>query len=159
MRGATTGFIRFGGWAIYAEQMGSTASVARQGIAQQCPERFLCRPKPPLVHVNMHERAVDEVRFHRCLERRMVCEVSLSRYAGYIARLPCLAGSPNEPIIAPIKNGPETSATSGRAKVGCIHCVLTHACMCENGAVILDLYSRPPPLGIMLCMTLLGNGQ
>ena len=35
--------------------------------------------------------------------------------------------------------------------------------LCENGAVILDLYlaalSAGPPLGIMLCMTLLGNGQ
>ena len=39
MRGATTAFIRFRGWAFDAEQMGSTASLARQGIAQQCPER------------------------------------------------------------------------------------------------------------------------
>jgi hypothetical protein len=156
MRGAGAGFIRFGCWPFDAEQVGSEASLARQGIAQQCPERFLCRPKPPLVHVNMHERAVDEVRFHRCLERSMVCEVSLSRYAGYIARLPCLAGSPNEPTIAPIKNGPERSATSGRAKVGCIHCVRTgpSSLICTPAAL-----SAGPPLGIMLCMTLLGNGQ
>ena len=39
MRGAGAGFIRFRGWAFDAEQMGSTASLARQGIAQQCPER------------------------------------------------------------------------------------------------------------------------
>jgi transposase len=39
MRGAAPTFIGFGGWAIYAEQMGSTASLARQGIAEQCPER------------------------------------------------------------------------------------------------------------------------
>jgi hypothetical protein len=39
MRGAASAFLRFGGWAIYAEQVGSTASLARQGIAEQCPER------------------------------------------------------------------------------------------------------------------------
>jgi hypothetical protein len=39
MRGATAGFIRFGRWSFDIEQMGSEASGARQGIAQECPER------------------------------------------------------------------------------------------------------------------------
>ena len=39
MRGATASFIRFGCWPFDAEQVGSATSGARQGIAQQCPER------------------------------------------------------------------------------------------------------------------------
>jgi hypothetical protein len=46
MRGAATGFIGFGCGAFDAEQAGSETSVARQGIAQQCPERFFAGQSP-----------------------------------------------------------------------------------------------------------------
>jgi transposase len=35
-------------------------STDRQGYAKHDPEWFLCRPKSPLMHGNMHCRAVDE---------------------------------------------------------------------------------------------------
>jgi hypothetical protein len=55
--GAAPAFIGFGGWAFEAEQMGSTASIAQQGIAQQCPERehddLMIAIRTPLVRVTM----------------------------------------------------------------------------------------------------------
>jgi hypothetical protein len=50
---------------------------------------------PPLGHVNMPCRSVGEVCFHRCLERKMACRIRLPDHAGYIARLPCVAGCPS----------------------------------------------------------------
>jgi transposase InsO family protein len=50
-----------GRWAFDVEQVGLATSVARQGIVQRCPERFLCRPKTPLIHVNTHCRAMDDM--------------------------------------------------------------------------------------------------
>jgi hypothetical protein len=51
------------------------------GHYEVCPERCLCRPKPPLVRVDIHCWAVGEVRLHRCLERSLACGVSLPDYA------------------------------------------------------------------------------
>ena len=40
---------------------------------------------------------IDEICFHRRLERRMACRVSLPCHACHIARVPCMARPPNEP--------------------------------------------------------------
>jgi len=61
------------------------------------PERFLCKPKPPLDDVNIVCRAVDEIYFHRRLERSLVSGVSVPRYAGHISWLSCLEGTTNAP--------------------------------------------------------------
>jgi putative transposase len=45
-------------------------------------------------------------------------------------------------LLAQTRNGQATYPISGPVKVGFILCVSTHASMCENVAVILDLYSR-----------------
>jgi transposase len=43
---------------------------------------------------------VGEVCLHRCLERRMICGISLPDHEGHIARVPCVAGPPDEPKAA-----------------------------------------------------------
>tara|TARA_B100000780_G_scaffold24174_1_gene15403 strand:- start:255 stop:656 length:402 start_codon:yes stop_codon:yes gene_type:complete len=48
---------------------------------------------------SLHAKA-GGVYFHRRLERRMVCGVSVRGYAGHIAGVPCLAGAPDEPATA-----------------------------------------------------------
>jgi hypothetical protein len=63
----------------------------RQGHVKHDPERFLCGPKPPLVHVNMHCWAVGEVRLYRHLERRMASRVSLQSYVHWIWQWLCVS--------------------------------------------------------------------
>ena len=41
-----------------------------------------------------------EIFFHRHLKAKMTSRVFLQSYARHIARVPCLAGAPDEPVTA-----------------------------------------------------------
>ena len=85
--------------------VGRFPRTRRQSSVQAKAPLMVCKSKPlpgsGMRFAFIHCPAGDtSYRREGCLERRMVCGVPLPNHEGHIARVPCLAGAPNEPATA-----------------------------------------------------------